>query len=261
MIKRIILLLILSLAGVSHADEEYILGTGDIVRIDVYGQKDLNTVTRINEVNKITFPLIGETTIGGISPSKAEVLIGNALKKGGFIRSPQVSLVVEQYRSRQVSILGQVLKPGKYSIDGPARLVDILALAGGVTGTGAEIIRLIRKDKDGRETQKSIDLFKILNEGELAQNIKIENEDIIFVPPMDRFYIYGHVHRPGVYRLERGMTVMQALAVGGGLTVKGTERGIKIRRRNGDGKMMEVGSGITSILRSDDVIYVSESIF
>lgn len=259
-----ILLLIAIFSAVNRyawAEEQYVLGNGDIVRISVYGQNDLNTISRINEANKITFPLIGEVVVGGYTPSGAEKRIAAALEKGGFVRAPQVNVIIEQYRSRQVAILGEVNKPGKYSIDTPSKLIDILTLAGGVTREGADVIRLIRKDSSGAESQQAIDLYEILNQGNMQKNLDVQNNDIIFVPVMNRFYIYGEVQRPGVFRLERKMTVMQAIAVGGGITTKGTERGIKIRRTTATGENKEIDAELTALIEPNDVIYVKESLF
>ncbi|MDH5547891.1 MAG: polysaccharide export protein EpsE [Gammaproteobacteria bacterium] len=259
--KKFIVIVWLCLTmGIVNAAPEYVLGTGDIVRLSVYGQKDLDNVARINEIDKINFPLVGEIKIGGLTASQAEAAIAEALKKGGFVRSPQVTLIVEQYRSRQVSILGQVNKPGKYSIDGPSRLIDILALAGGLRNEAADYLRLVRQE-GGKEQQQVIDVYGLLNEGQSQFNVEISNDDIIYVPLMDRFYIYGNVHRPGVYRLERDMTVMQGIAVGGGVTPKGTESGIILKRRVENGEVKNYAAEPTTRMKANDVIYVKESFF
>ena len=256
----IFILLCLVCVSTAQATEEYVLGNGDIVRLTVYGQKDLDSVSRINEVDKINFPLVGEIKIGGLTASEAEASIARALTDGGFVRSPQVTLIVEQYRSRQVSILGKVNKPGKYSIDGPSRLVDILALAGGMRNEAADFLRLTR-DVNGKESQIILDVYGLLNEGKSKENVEIQNEDILYIPYMDLFYIYGHVHRPGAYRLERNMTIMQAIAVGGGVTQKGTESGIILKRRSGNGEVNNFSGEPTTHLKANDVIYVKESFF
>ena len=256
----ILIALFCLMIGITQAAEEYVLGNGDIVRLTVYGQKDLDSVSRINEIDKINFPLVGEIKIGGLTASEAESAIAKALADGGFVRAPQVTLIVEQYRSRQVSILGKVNKPGKYSIDGPSKLIDILALAGGMRNEAADYLRLTR-NVNGKESQFVLDVYGLLNEGKASINVEIQNDDIIYVPFMDRFYIYGNVHRPGAYRLERNMTIMQAIAVGGGVTPKGTESGIILKRRADNGEVNNFSGEPTAHLKANDVIYVKESFF
>ncbi len=242
-----------------HAASEYEIGAGDIIRITVFEHPDLSTVTRVSENNTITFPLVGELKLGQSSVSQAESLLAAALSEGGFVRSPQVNIIVEQFRSQQVSVLGQVRQPGQYPIEGESTLVDLLAMAGGVTDHGADRIKLI-KQGDGAG-QIEIDLIGLFNKGDLTQNSPVKHGDIVYVPRMDVFYIYGQVQRPGVYRLERDMTAMQALAVGGGLTGRGTEKGMSVKRRKEDGTVISDQVNLTDKLHPDDVIYIKESMF
>ena len=252
-------LTLLSVIG-SATGSEYVLGPGDIVRIIVYEHPDLTTVARIGDSGNITFPLLGKVTLGQSTITDAESRLVESLKNGGFVRSPQVSLLVEEFRSKQVSVLGEVNQPGKYPIDGSSTtVVDFLALAGGLTAQGADSLKLIKRGGQGEQTE--IDLVAIFRQGDLNHNTKVEHGDIIYVPIMDRFYIYGEVREPGVYRLERNMTLMQALSVAGGLTGRGTERGVKVNRRGEDGTMMSMDATSLNRLMPDDVIYVKESLF
>jgi len=255
----LIVLFALSNCGVAFAEDDYILGGGDVVRISVYGHQDLSTVARVNETGNITFPLIGEVKVGGLTLSRTESKIAKALEAGGYVRGPQVNAIVDQFRSRQVSVLGQVNKPGKYSIDSEAAIVDLIAMAGGLTNQAADVIRLIR-NQGHKLTFQKIDLYAMLQGGDMNNNINVINGDVIYVPLMDRFYIYGEVQRAGVFRLDRDMTVMQAIAVGGGLTPRGTERDISIRRKSANGKTVDLSAKITDVLRPDDVVYIKEGL-
>lgn len=258
----LIFTLCISLFGsIAKANSAPPLGVGDVLRINVYGQNDLSTVSRIDESNKISFPLIGEIEIGNISQTEAEKRIEMALFDGGYVREPQVTIVVEQQHSRQVSILGHVNKPAKYSLEQPSRLLDILAMAGGITRDGSDIVRLIRNSNTDRQEQLDINIREMLVSGEMSNNLRIESNSIIYVAPMDKFYIYGQVNRPGTYRLEPGMTVMQALAVGGGINVKGSKRGLHINRHINDGSIETIEADVTMRLQANDVIYVEERLF
>jgi polysaccharide biosynthesis/export protein len=245
----------------AQAPPGYRLGPGDVVRISVYNQPDLSIETQIKDTGQITFPLIGEVAIAGLDKAAAEVAIATRLRDGKFVKQPQVNLLVTQYRSQQVSVIGQVNKPGRYPIDAAASLIDLLAQAGGVNPTGADIISIIRKDNAGKSVRMEVDLNRLYETKDPAANLQMGADDIIFVPRAPTFYIYGEVQKPGVYKLERDMTVMQALSVGGGLTPRGTERGIRVNRRNNAGKVESAEVGLTQPLRENDVVVVRQSLF
>ena len=241
------------------ADET--LGPGDSVRVTVFENPNLTTETRVSANGMISFPLVGNVQVGGLTPSGAAERIAHGLKSGNFIRNPQVSLSVVQVRSRQVSVLGQVARPGRYALDeATTTLTDILALAGGIGPTGDDIVTLVRT-RDGKSEKRDIDLQNMLATGDLSANPEIENGDTIYVRRVPMFYIHGEVQRAGSYRLENNMSVMQAIAAGGGMTVRGTERGIKISRRTPDGGLSRQEAQLGDQIRPDDTIFIPESFF
>jgi polysaccharide biosynthesis/export protein len=237
------------------------LGEGDSIRITVFQNPDLTTETRISERGTITFPLIGEVELAGLTPAQGESRIARRLVEGKFVLKPQVSLNVVQVRSRQVSVLGQVARPGRYPLDGNSSSVtDLLALAGGITPTGDDNVTVILS-RDNKIEKLEVNVPKMYTTGDLSSNIQLQSGDTIFVQRAPVFYIYGEVQRAGSYRLEPGMTVMQALSVGGGVTARGTDRGLKVRRKAADGSFQTIGVELTDRLLPDDVIYVKESLF
>jgi polysaccharide export outer membrane protein len=237
------------------------LGEGDSIRITVFQNPDLTTETRISERGTITFPLVGEISLAGLAPVDAEARIAEKLIKGKFVLKPQVSLNVIRVRSRQVSVLGQVARPGRYPLDDTSsNLTDILALAGGVSPTGDDNVTVMVK-RNGKTAKLEINVPTMYRTGDLSRNLQLENGDTIFVQRAPVFYIYGEVQRAGSYRLEQAMTVMQALSLGGGVTPRGTDRGLKIRRRTPDGTFQAVDARLTDPVQPDDVIYVRESLF
>lgn len=257
----LVLALFLLPAFVAHAaDKDYKLGSGDVVRITLYDHPDLTTEARVSDTGVINFPLIGETTLGGMTLRQAENAIALGLDKGGFIKQPQVNIMVLQYRGQQVSVLGQVNRPGKYPLEKASTLSDTLALAGGIIPTGADEAILIRHS-GGKVSRQIVDTVALFQKGQTELDLDVADGDIIFVPRQPLFYIYGEVQRPGAFRLERNMSVVQALSVGGGLTLRGTQKGIKIIRRDARGQMQEVEAGLSTELQPDDVIYVKESLF
>ena|SRR5262245_28605121 len=251
----------MTLPGVALGQSGEILGAGDSIRITVFQNPDLTTETRISERGTITFPLIGEVPLAGLTPARAETRIAEHLVKGKFLVRPQVSVSLIQVRSRQVSVLGQVARPGRYPLDDTSSsLTDILALAGGVSPTGDDNVTVTMK-RDGKTTKVDIDVPSMYRTGDMSRNIRMENGDVIYVQRAPVFYIYGEVQRAGSYRLEQGMTVMQALSVGGGVTARGTDRGLKIRRRAPDGELRSIDARLTDLVQPNDVVYVRESLF
>ena len=246
-------------AGTANA--EYRLGSGDVLRITVYQNPDLTLETRVSEAGVLSFPLLGTVRLGGLSVTNAEKLIGDGLKNGNFVKNPQVTIVVLQVKGNQASVLGQVNRPGRYPIEvADMRLTDLLANAGGVAATGAEVL-VLSGTRQGQPYRLEIDLPGIFAPNGRNQDVLIQNGDVVWVDRAPMVYIYGEVQRPGPLRLERGMTLMQTLATGGGLTQRGTEKGIRVHRKGGDGKVQIIQAMPDEALRDGDVVYVKESLF
>lgn len=327
----------------SFVAKDYVLGTGDLVRISVYGSPDMLTEARISATGTITFPLIGEIKLGGTSPTASEKKISDLLEQGSFVKKAQVNLVVMQFQSQFVSVLGDVYKPGKYSLERPSTLSDVLALAGGITSNGSDMVTLIRNEdgtstkhsydlrelisnadsksnpkvmgddivyvnarevsvlgqvnrpgkysvvsgvrnvidflsqaggisaggadkiivvtnREGKSVKHEIDVDQLYRKGDTSENLELADGDSIYVPRVPVFYIYGEVQRPGSFRLERDLNLSQAISLGGGISDRGTERGIKIKRQvNGVMKMIDARQN--DLLQPDDVVYISESLF
>jgi polysaccharide export outer membrane protein len=321
-------------------DSNYILGSGDLLKINVYGNPDLTIDTRVTEGGYISFPMIGEVQVGGITPFAAEKRIADLLKNGGFITNPQVNILVSQFQSKLVSVLGSVNKPGRYPLDRATNLADLIALVGGVTLDGSDIATVVSKTgkvdydlrnivgkgdrtqnvpltggeivyvhahdvavmgqvnrpgkysvegsvrtvadflsmaggispigsdtvtlttiRNGSINRQEIDVETLFNAGDASASIELLNGDSIYVPRAPMVYIYGEVQKPGSFRVERNMTVVQAIAQGGGITVRGTQRGIQRYRRSPDNVMVKTSAQLTDPVHPDDVIYIQESLF
>jgi polysaccharide export outer membrane protein len=238
-----------------------LLGDGDSVRVTVFQQPDLTTEARISERGSISVPLIGEVAIAGLTPEGAAARIADRLVRGKFVINPQVSLSVQQVRSRQVSVLGEVGKPGRYPLDDVSNsLTDVLARAGGISGDGDNTVVVVR-NQNGKETRTAIDVSEMYRTGDLSRNMRLENGDVVYVKRAPQFYLYGQVQHAGSYRLQPQMTVMQAISVGGGLTPRGTLRGLQVQRRTPDGQVRTDGVHLTDAVHADDVILVRERLF
>lgn len=250
----------LLLAAGSAEAADVALGRGDVLKITVFGSPELTLETKVADSGKISYPLLGEVGVEGLAPSDAERKIAAALETGGFVRHPQVNIFVTSYQSQQISVLGLVSRPGRYPVDGRRTLIDMLALAGGITSDGGDAAFLIRT-RDGKTTKEAIDLTDMMHSADLQANVELQGGDIIYVERVPRFYIYGEVQRPGVYRLEKNMTVIQALSAGGGLNPRGTERSMRIKRMSDQGRLDILPASHGDVLHPDDVVYVQESLF
>lgn len=257
----VIVLFRLSVFEMAWADEinkDYRLGSGDVIKVSVYEYPDLTTEIRVSETGNINFPLLGEVSLGGKTVAEAERLIAGRLNDGDFIKAPQVTLVVTRFVSQKVNVLGLVNKPGIYSLEVSGHVIDLLAQAGGITEVppAADFATLLHSNG----SKVTIDLNALLA-GDRTQNYAVANGDVIVVPRAPMFYIYGEVQRPGSYKLEKNMSIAQAISAGGGLTPKGAESWPApiVKRRDAEGKEQEIDVEDVSLLQADDVLYVKES--
>ena len=236
------------------------VGPGDSVRVTVFRNPDLTTESRVTDQGTIFFPLIGEVQVSGLTSNQAARRIADRLASGKFVVNPEVQFSIAAVNSRQVSVLGNVAKPGRYPIDSVNRRVtDFIAAAGGMAAGGADTVTVVQV-RDGQETKTDVDLAQMFRNGQLAANMELAPGDTIYVHRAPMIYVGGEVNKAGAYRLEPHMTVMQAIALGGGINPRGTERGIQIHRRDGNG-VKKIGARMTDEVRPDDVIYVRESLF
>jgi polysaccharide export outer membrane protein len=238
------------------------LGPGDSVTLSVFGQPDLATTTFVGDDGSLTVPLAGPVPVSGLSPGEAARRVEKALKDGKYLVDPHVTISAVVSRSQRVSVIGEVSKPGRYVIEPNIAIFDLLAEAGGVTENASDTIDILRTDKDGNVVRHEINL-KGMARGDLtAEAQTLKAGDSIFVPRADQFYIYGEVTTPGKYRVEPGMTVIQAIARAGGITIRGSQRRVEIKRQQDDGKsFVTFKPKLDDRVRAEDVIRVKESIF
>jgi polysaccharide biosynthesis/export protein len=242
-------LLLWTVAGLAGAQSGEKLGVGDAVRVTVFQQPDLTLETRVDEKGAISMPLVGQVKLAGLTTTAAGAQIADALKRGKFLNNPQVNVALTTVRSRQVSVLGLVARPGRYPLDETSsQLADVIAAAGGVLPTGSETVLVTRGGKE-----EKVEL--------LGKGFPLQGGETVYVDRAPVFYIYGEVTRSGAYRVEPNMSVMQAIAAGGGITPRGSDRRLKLRRAAANGKWIETDVSLQERVRPDDVIYVKEALF
>ena len=249
MIRIVLVLLLSALALPGLAQNPDKLGPGDTVHVTVFQQPDLTTDARINDKGAIGMPLVGQVKISGLTTTEAATSIAEALKQGQYLKAPQVSVALTTVRSRQVSMLGLIVRPGRYPLEeAHTKLPDLIAAAGGIAAGGDENVTVMR---DGKSEKVS----------SLSKDFELKGGDTVYIDRAPVFYIYGEVVHSGAYPVKSGMTVMQAISIGGGLTPRASESRIKLRRATADGKTREYDASLVDQIKADDVIFVKESLF
>jgi polysaccharide export outer membrane protein len=259
-------LFLVALAGTSGAQDkgppaDVTIGSGDLIRISVFQNPDLTLETRVSESGAITYPLLGSVNIGGLTIDAAEKRIAKGLRDGGFVPQPQVNVSLTQILGNRVSVLGLVGKPGRIPLENlSTTLTELLATVGGIAPGGDDILILIGT-RDGKPFRKEIDVPSIYLDAKRENDIVVAGGDIIYVHRAPMYYIYGEVQRAGSFRVERGMTVQQALIFAGGPNARGTETDIRLHRRDSEGQVVKSLPGMFELIKPNDVLYVRESFF
>ena len=236
------------------------LGPGDSVALHVFGQPDMDSVLGVADDGTLRVPLAGAVEVAGMSADAAARRVEKALKDGGFLVDPHVTLTVTASLSQRVSVIGEVRNPGRYPVDSKTTVVDLLAEAGGLTELGSDTVYVLRPDAGGAVKRFPVSLAGLSDARRTAPSQTLRAGDSLVVPRAEQFYIMGEVQKPDKYKLQPDMTVMQAISLAGGLTPKGTYRRVEIKRTGKNGAEL-VKPKPDDFVQPDDVIRVKESIF
>jgi polysaccharide export outer membrane protein len=169
--------------------QDYRLGPGDAIGVQVYQSPDLSVDARVSESGVISYPLVGSLQLGGLTIAEAEKKIADALRNGGFVKVPQVNIVLRQVRGNQVAVLGQVSRPGRFPIETTnTRVSDMLAAAGGTTPTGDDVL-ILTGQRDGKPFRKVIDIPALFLNAKADEDIHVVAGDTLYVNKAPMFYI------------------------------------------------------------------------
>lgn len=246
---------------------EYTLGVGDVLRITVWGHADLATEVAIRPDGYLTFPLVGDLWAVDKTPRQISSELQNMLAE--FIVNPQVTVIVSQFRTLHVQVLGEVKESGYYQLKAGARLADVLALAGGPTATAdlssVTVTRYVL-DEGGQEHSRvlQVDVNQFLQGGDLAANPLLESGDMIYVPPAGRAAIFGEVRQPASYSLGQGLDILELLAAAGGALDTADLERVVVTSQGEEGPLERIvnvqellsGRGRPTALRPNDVVFV-----
>jgi polysaccharide biosynthesis/export protein len=256
-------------AGVQNqAQAKYQIGAQDQLKITVYDADELSGTYRVDADGYITFPLLNRIQAGGMTLADFQDRLRSMLS-AGYIRNPQVRVDVDEYKSQSIFVSGEVRAPSEIRMTGTMTLLKALAQAGSPTSSASSEVTIARGKKLPPGTQPSAnpadnsELIRVnwrdLQIGKVS-DVTLQDGDVIYVPKAQTFFIQGYVRNAGSYVLEPGTTVEQAIALAGGLTEKGTTRGIKATRML-NGKSTEVSLNLPDKVQAGDVISIKQRLF
>jgi len=246
--------------------DDYLIGPGDLLDIQVLEAPDLNTESRVTTKNSISFPLLGTVDIGGLTAQEAETRITELLTER-YMHDPHVVVAIKEYRSQRVAVIGSVKSPGTYELLGKGSILDALALAGGLGPDASDIAYVTRKNSKTGEKSIKVDLGELLDEGDSSLNVPIHMGDVVYVPEAGVVYVDGAVQKPGTVPIEDNMTVSQAITAAGGLSRVAEDSDVRLmRNNNGKVEMTEIdleqiqdGQMSDIVLEDQDVIVVGKN--
>ncbi len=249
----------------------YRVGPGDLLEIKVFEVDELNQTVRVSEDGSITLPLLQRVEVEGLTQQGVAQRLADLLQEK-FVKNPQVTVFIKEYKSKQVAVIGAVEKPGSYEVVGRKNLLQIISQAGGFSADAADRIFVLRDGPAGKSESIPIDLEELLIKGNQALNIPIEPNDVINVPVNKEFrvFVMGRVNKPGAVtvKLSEGVTLLQAIAAAGGLAEGAKMTRVLITRKNKDGKEWKIRVNLKDILNEKkddiellegDVVFVPES--
>jgi polysaccharide export outer membrane protein len=252
---------------------DYVVGAQDVLTITSYDQADLSGKFTVEADGTFTYPLIGRFKAGGLTLRAVEDGLKRRLTDEGYFKHPQITVTIETYRSRKLFIIGEVRSPGTYPLSGNMNLVEAIARAGSTlpSASGEAVIVHAGENATGPtmpagENDKDMDVIRVslrqLENGELSQNAALRDGDTIFVPRAQSIYVSGQVKNAGAFTLQQqNTTVLQALAMAGGVTDRGATNRITITRVV-DGVKKEIhGVKLTDIVQPNDTIVVPSRFF
>ncbi len=242
---------------------EYLLGEGDLLNVSVFEAEELETTVRVSSRGFITLPLIKTVTVKGLTAMEAEEKIESLYRKR-YINDPHVSVFVKEHVSQRVTLMGQFNKPGTYDYPTKLRLLDVIALGGGLSEKAGQIIQ-IRKLKSSKPEAFMVDLDRLISEGNVELNIEINGGDVIFIPEAGVFFVDGAVKRPGAYAIKHHTTVREAIIKAGGFEYWAIKDKLTLVRmtKTGDREIVELDlakPGTTETAIGDrDILVIDES--
>jgi polysaccharide biosynthesis/export protein len=270
MSKLLVAMLGVGMLGMVQGPQgEYRIGPQDVLTITVYDQPELSGRFSVENDGGFMFPFVGRVKASGLTPREVETDIRERLAQG-FLRNPQVTLTIEHYRSQRIFVMGEVRSPGTYQLTGGMTLIEAVARAGSTLPSAADEVLVVRPPGgktvgpvmpgEGLEVETIRVSLAAVQAGALNQNVPLRDGDTVMVQRAKAVYISGQVKNPGAYPIEKDTTVLQAITLAGGLTDRGSTRGLRLIRVV-DGKKREIRVRLDDTVEPGDTILVRERLF
>jgi len=245
------------------------IGPEDVLAIAVYNQPDLSTRVTVSPDGSFSYPLLGTVRAAGLSPQQLEKQLANKLKD--YLVKPQVTVTMEQVKSQQVNVAGEVKTPGTYPLRRESTLLEVLLQAGGVTANAGGNVLVLRapggaqdRGKEAGRDSKAEEVMRVNLEevmaGRLTQRVTLRGGDTVYVPEKGNVYVSGEVLRPGRYPMERDTTVIKAITLAGGFTPFAAKKNLRVKRVV-EGSTREFQAQTDDLLQAGDVVIVPPSLF
>ena len=275
-----------SRAILGEREPGYRIGAGDEIEVGVFGAESFSGTHQVEESGEIAIPLLGPITAAGKTPRELETHLEDRLRET-YMRDPHVSVQVLETQSLGVSVVGAVGAPGVYQVSGSKTLLEVLAMAQGLTDEAGNAVFVMRQSAGGRAMPVElasadglaqappsqdahvieVDLGALLESGDASQNVVVQPGDIVQVRPAGLVYVVGEVNRPGGFTIPAGepLTVLQALALAEGTGSTAAASRSVIVREMPDGSRVEIpvdldavldGSEAPPALAARDVLFV-----
>jgi polysaccharide export outer membrane protein len=258
-----------TMTPVSHSVESLPIAGGDLLHISVFDVPELDQHTRVSDAGDVKLSLLGTVRVAGMTPAEAALRIAQNYQRGGYIRKPQVSILVEEYAVANVSVMGQVLHPGNYPLSTPRDLMDVLSMAGGLTSTADIHITVKRLGHSGSPGETVYATIPNDPDAAILNSVKVAPGDLVIVPKAGIVYVLGDVNRPGGYVMQNDaqLTALQAIALASGMTKTSSENHARLVRQTPSGPIelplalnaMQKGKQPDLLLQAQDVVYVPYS--
>ncbi len=259
-------------APTAEADEpgDYLLGAGDLITVTVFETPDLNSEARVSSRGFVSLPLINNVQVANLTAAEAEQKIEDLYKRS-YLHDPHVTVYIKEHMSKQITLVGALQKPGTYDYVAKRRLLDVIAIANGLTDKAGAMAYVNRQDESaGKYVNYLVDLNALIKQGNMTQNMVIRGGDVIFVPEAGQVFVDGAVRKPGTYPISHNkMTVAEGIALAGGLASYANDDSIKLIRYMGEGKQREIisisysdlqgGLGDKLLLEDQDIIFAESS--
>jgi polysaccharide export outer membrane protein len=255
-----------SSSAATSPSSDYVVGPQDVLKITIFDEPTMSGTYRVDADGSFQYPMLGRVVASGLRVRDIAQMLKTKLEDG-YIKRAQVAVDVDQFRSRSIFVVGEVRTPGKYPMTGQMSLIEALAAAGSPTPTASSEILILRPRDTAvgaaltpdqvEQTNVQRVNFADLQLGRLAGNVTLMEGDTIYVPKAEKFFVTGQVRNPGAYTYERGLTVLQAISLAGGLTEKGSDRRLKVIR-SANGKKTQQGVDLDDVVQPGDTLVIPQ---